>query len=89
MNTGAGSHSSGIFATYRSNPGLPHCRILYHQSPRGSPRGHRGSSIYCHGKLVTLSPTASSAAVIWVVCQLPCGFAVNSRPVPSSTKAWM
>ena len=41
QNTGVGSRSllQGIFPTQGSNPGLPHCRwILYHLSPRGSPR---------------------------------------------------
>ena len=28
----------GVFPTYRSNPGLPHCRILYHMKHQGSPR---------------------------------------------------
>ena len=80
--TGVGSHSllQGIFATQGLNPGLPHCRrILYHQRPPGRPH------LLCHGQPATLSPTASSAAV----CQLPCGFAVNSCSAPPSTKAWM
>ena len=38
-NTGVGCHAllQGIFPTQRSNPGLPHCRlILYHLSHQGS-----------------------------------------------------
>ena len=39
-NTGVGCHAllQGIFLTQGSNPGLPHCRILYHLSHQGSPR---------------------------------------------------
>ena len=36
---GSCSLLQGIFPTWRSNPGLPHCRrILYHLSHQGSPR---------------------------------------------------
>ena len=40
QNTGVGSLSllQGIFPTQQSNPGLPHCRILYQLSHQGSPR---------------------------------------------------
>ena len=41
QNTGVGSLSllQGIFPTWGSNPGLPHCRwILYQLSHKGSPR---------------------------------------------------
>ena len=40
QNTGVGSlsHVQGIFLTQGLNPGLPHCRILYQLSHKGSPR---------------------------------------------------
>ena len=40
QNTGVGSHSlvQGIFPTQGSNPGFPHCRILYQLSHEGSCR---------------------------------------------------
>ena len=40
QNTAVGSLSllQGIFPTQQSNPGLPHCRILYQLSHQGSPR---------------------------------------------------
>ena len=40
QNTGVGSLSllQGIFPDQGSNPGLPHCRILYQLSHKGSPR---------------------------------------------------
>ena len=39
-NPGVGGHAllQGIFPTQGSDPGLPHCRILYHISHQGSPR---------------------------------------------------
>ena len=40
QNTGVGSLSllQGIFPTQGSNPGLPHCRLLYQLSHKRSPR---------------------------------------------------
>ena len=41
QNTGVGCHAllQGIFPTERLNPGLPHCRSIFHQlSHQGSPR---------------------------------------------------
>ena len=52
----------GVFPTYRSNPGLPHCRILYHMKHQGAQEYWGGYPIpspgdYPHPGIKLGSPT--------------------------------
>ena len=53
QDTGVGSRSllQGIFPTFGSNPGIPHCRWILYQL------NHHGSPLHCHRFIITFTQT--------------------------------
>ena len=86
QNTGVGSHSllQRIFPTLGSNPGLPHCWILYQLSHKGSPRifpnqeASRGL-LHCRQNLYQLS-YESEACIQILIWSFPVNFLYKSAP---------